>query len=260
MDRRLLFPAIAVTALAQQVSPATAEAEKAVRARAEKFLQLEQAKNYRGAWALVADDTQDFFFNGGRPDIISFTIDKVEVTDNNTRARVMFKIKRTVPIPGMGIQTFDLPGASTWKFENGDWYWYVNQTTIDTPFGRINVAKGATGGTTPSTPGMPSLASLKSQVSIDKTTVSLSEGGPVQTVAITNDMTGPVTLEVQSAGIAGLIVELDSKQVGSKQKGTVSFSAKPGTKPAGTVGIDVQPLGSTLRCSRHFKLIRHKAT
>jgi hypothetical protein len=249
MDRRLLFPAIAVTALAQQVSPTTAEAEKAVRARAQKFLQLEQDKNFRGAWALVADDTQDFFFNSWRPEILGFTIDGVEVTDNNTRARVMFKIKRTVPIPGMGSQTFDLPGVSTWKLENGDWYWYVEQTAIDTPFGKLNVAKGATGGPTPSMPGIPNLASLKNQISIDKTAVSLSEAAPVQSVAIMNNMAGPVTVEVQSAGIAGLIVDMDSKQVGSKQKGTLSFSAKPGTKPAGTVGIDVQPVG------QHFDVV-----
>ncbi len=243
MDRRLLFPAIAATALAQQVSPAAAEAEKAVRERAQKFLQLEQDKNFRAAWALVADDTQDYFFNSGRPEIQSFTIDSIELSDNNTHAKVMFKIKRAVPIPGMGNQVFEIPAVSTWKFENGDWYWYVNQTSVDTPFGTIAVAHGATGSHLPSIPGIPDLASLKNQVSIDKTTVSLSAAEPVQTVAITNNMAGPVTVEVQSAAVAGLVVELDNKQVGSKQKGTLSFSAKPGTKPAGTIGIDVQPLG-----------------
>ena len=147
MDRRLLFPAIAVTALAQQVSPATAEAEKAVRARAQKFLQLEQDKNFRAAWALVAEDTQDYFFNTGRPEIQSFTIDGVELSDDNTRARVTFRVKRTMPIPGMGGQTFELGGASTWKFENGDWFWYVDQSgTIDSPFGKIPISAGAASG------------------------------------------------------------------------------------------------------------------
>src|SRR5580692_7030921 len=100
MDRRLLFPAIAVTAWAQQVSPASADAEKAVRARAEKFLQLEVDKNFRAAWALVADDTQDYFFNSGRPDIRSFVIDKVELSDDNTRAKVIFRMKTVLRAPG----------------------------------------------------------------------------------------------------------------------------------------------------------------
>src|SRR5579863_5627310 len=146
MDRRLLFPAIAVTAWAQQVSPEAAEAEKAVRARAEKFLQLEVDKNFRGAWALVADDTQDYFFNSGRPDIKSFVIENVELSDNNTRAKVTLKVKRMLNAPGMAGQLFDFPGISTWKLENGDWYWYIDQSGMDTPFGRISRATpGASG-------------------------------------------------------------------------------------------------------------------
>jgi hypothetical protein len=242
MDRRLLFPAIAVTALAQQVSPATAEAEKAVRARAEKFLQLEQEKNFRAAWALVAEDTQDYFFNTGRPEIQSFTVDGVELSDNDTRARVRFRIKRTIPIPGTGGQAFELGGVSTWKFENGDWFWYVDQTVVETPFGKIPINKAA-GGATPSMPGIPDLATLKNQVSIDKNTVILSEGSPVQTVAISNHMPGPVTIEIEATKIDGLVVEVDNKQLASQKVATVSFHAKPGTKPAGTVGVDVQPLG-----------------
>lgn len=249
MDRRLLFPAIAVTAWAQQVSPATAEAEKAVRARAEKFLQLEQDRNFRAAMAMVAEDTQDYFFNGGRPEVQSFQIDGVELSDNNTRARVMFRIKRSVPIPGTATQIFELKGVSTWKLENGDWYWYVDQTVVDTPFGKMSLAKEGPGSHTPSIPGMPDLSTLSSQVSIDKTAVSLSKDSPIQTVSVLNSMLGPVTIEVHSAGVPGLIVEIDNKQVGSKQKGTLSFSAKPGTKPAGTVGIDVQPLG------QHFDVV-----
>ena len=243
MDRRLLFPAIAVTALAQQVSPATAEAEKAVRARAEKFLQLEQDKNFRAAWALVADDTQDYFFNTGRPEIQSFTIDGVELSDNNTKARVTFRVKRTMPIPGMGGQTFELGGASTWKFENGDWFWYVDQTAVETPFGKIPINKTSAGGGAPVIPGIPNLATLKDQVTIDKSAVTLSESSPVQTVAISNHMPGPVTVEIEATKIDGLVVEVDNKQLASQKVATISFHAKPGTKPAGTVGIDVQPLG-----------------
>jgi hypothetical protein len=248
MDRRLLFPAIAVTALAQQVSPATAEAEKAVRARAEKFLQLEQDKNFRGAWALVADDTQDYFFNSGRPEVQSFTIDGVELSDNNTRARVTFRIKRSMPIPGMGAQTFELGGSSTWKFENGDWFWYVDLSAVDTPFGKIAINKRAPG-SPPAMPGIPDMASLKSQVSIDKNAIALSEASPVQTVAISNHMPGPVTIEIQAIKIDGLTVDVDNKELASQKSATLSFHAKPGTKPTGTVGIDVQPLG------QHFDVV-----
>src|SRR5580704_19637690 len=149
MDRRLLFPAIAVTAWAQQVSPAAAEAEKAVRARAEKFLQLEVDKNFRAAWALVADDTQDYFFNSGKPNISSFVIDKIEISDDNTRARVTFRVKGIVRAVGLANQEFEFSAFATWKLENGDWFWYVDQSSKETPFGKIAISATAPGASVP---------------------------------------------------------------------------------------------------------------
>jgi hypothetical protein len=243
MDRRLLFPAVAVTAWAQQVSPGAAEAEKALRARAEKFFQLQVDKNFRAAWAFVADDTQDYFFNSGRPDWQGVTVDNVEISADGIHAKVTYRVKRTIPIPGVAGQVFELPGSSTWKLENGDWFWYVDQTDgIETPFGRIKTTPGGSGGRGGPIPGMPNLEAMKDQVSIERTSVALSEGSPVQSVAISNHMRGPITIDVQSK-IEGLVVELDQKQVADQQNATITFRAKPGAKPTGIVGIDVQPLG-----------------
>jgi hypothetical protein len=250
MDRRLLFPAVVATAWAQQTSPEAAEAEKALRARAEKFYQLEVARNFRAAWALVADDTQDYFFNGGRNDITGFTIDKIELLENNKYARMTIKAKAVMRAPGLTAIDVEVPIVSTWKLENGDWYWYVDQSGgVDTPFGKIATANDAAGGPKPSLPGIPSVAAMKSQVSIDKQAVVLSAEAPVQTVEISNHMPGPITVDIQSQGIDGLIVEVDNKQVASQKSGTVSFRAKPGAKPAGKVGIDVAPLG------QHFEVM-----
>lgn len=242
MDRRYLFPAIAATAWAQQTSPAAAEAEKALRTRAEKFYQLEVDRNFRAAWALVAEDTQDYFFNGGRNDITGFTIDKIELLENNKYARMTIKAKAVMRAPAMPSIAVEVPIVSTWKIENGDWYWYVDQSGgVDTPFGKM--PGGGASGPAPALPGIPNVASFKNQVSIDRTAVVLSDEAPVQTVAISNHLAGPVTVEVQPSGVDGLVVEVDNKVVGSQKQATVSFRAKPGTKPAGRVGIDVQPLG-----------------
>jgi len=242
MDRRLLFPAIAATAWAQQTAPAAAEAEKALRARAEQFYQLEVDKNFRGAWALVAEDTKDYFFNAGRPDIQGFTIDKIEFLEGGKSARVMVKTKAVMRAPGLAAIAVDAPVVSTWKVDNGDWYWYVDQSGIvDTPFGKMPTSAAAGG--PGAIPGIPNLASLKTQMSIDRTDVVLSEAAPVQTVMLTNPLPGPVTIELQSPGVDGLIVEVDNKQVASQKQAKLTFRAKPGAKPNGRVGIDVQPLG-----------------
>jgi hypothetical protein len=244
MDRRLLFPAIAATAWAQQVSPATAEAEKAVRVRAEKFLQLEQDKNFRAAWALVANDTQDYFFNSGRPDIESFVVEKIELSDNNTRARVTFKVKATLRAPGVGSQAFEFPGTSTWKIENGDWYWYVDQSVVDTPFGKVTAPHAASGGSARLVPPViPNLAALQNKISIDKTSVVLSDAEPMQSVKISNDMPGSIGLEVTSGEIEGVTVELEKKQVNAGEAAELRFRVTGNSKASGTVRVTCSPLG-----------------
>jgi hypothetical protein len=246
MDRRLLFPVIAVTAWAQQVSPAAAEAEKAVRARAEKFLQLEVDKNFRAAWALVADDTQDYFFNSGRPDIKSFVIDKIELSDDNTRARVTFRVMRTLNAPGFAGQVFEFPGISTWKLENGDWYWYVDQSVRDTPFGKIPISGSASGASAPAPSGIPDLQKLESQVTISRQTVVLSEADPAQTVTISNSMPGIIGLEVSSGKIEGVTVELEKKQLSAGEAGELRFRLTGKAKASGVVRVICSPLGKEL--------------
>ena len=48
---------MAITAWAQQTNPAASKAEKALRARAQQFFQLEVDKKYRQAEAFVAVET-----------------------------------------------------------------------------------------------------------------------------------------------------------------------------------------------------------
>src|SRR5580704_7107848 len=99
IDRRFLFPVAAATAWAQQPSPAAAEAEAALRARAEQFFQLQVDKKYRPAEAMVADDTKDLYYNGKKFNITSFSIEKIEMLDDNAHARLTIKakVKRAVP-------------------------------------------------------------------------------------------------------------------------------------------------------------------
>ena len=108
MDRRLLFPAVVATAWAQQTSPATAEAEKALRARAEQFYTLEVAGTYRQAEAMVAEDTKDYFYDHDKAKWKNFRIDKVEFTDG-THARLIITVSQALRAPGLrdtGIQAY----------------------------------------------------------------------------------------------------------------------------------------------------------
>lgn len=241
MDRRLLFPAIAVTALAQQTSPASAEAEKALRARAQEFYQLEVDGKFRNAEALVAEDSKDYYFNNGKPHIRSFDLAKVEFTGDGTYAVVTLIAKVIMMAPGVSAQEIPVTALHTWKLEDGKWVWYKEQNAeIDTPFGKMHPGPtGATGSALPS--GLPDFSQIQSLVSIDRTTVDLSAGPG--TVTISNHLPGSISLQIGADRPQGLIVEIDKSQLAQGEKAVISFRASGQTKPSGTVRIVASPLG-----------------
>ena len=105
IDRRFLLPLAAATAWAQQPSPEAAAAEAALRARVEQFFQLQVAKKYRQAEALVAEDSKDSYYEANKYNIKSFRIDKVEFLEGGTHARVTIKAKVTVMAPAAPCPT-----------------------------------------------------------------------------------------------------------------------------------------------------------
>lgn len=242
MDRRLLFPAVAVTAWAQQTSPATAEAEKALRARAEQFYQLEAEKKYRQAEGFVAEDSKDYYYDHDKPDNKGYRIDKIEFTDA-THAKVTLLVSTILRAPGFPSQAFTVPQVQNWKLDKGEWAWYfVQSDTIDTPFGKWKITSGDGAISTP--PGMPAdLTSLQKMLTIDRTAVELvADSQKVESVTISNHLPGLVNLEIGADRPQGLLVTIDKKQLGRDEKAVVSFSAVGSAKPSGTVRIDAGPL------------------
>jgi hypothetical protein len=247
MDRRLLFPAVVASAWAQQTSPAAvepekAEAEKAVRARAEQFYQLEAGGKFRQAEAFVAEDTKDYYYDNGKPDIRKFQIDKVEFTDA-THATLTVMVTTKLKAPGFASQEFSVPTLSTWKMENGEWVWYyVQNAVIDTPFGKWQVTSGKDAAPA-MPPGMPTASSLDGMVSIDRTSVELVAGSrKAETVTISNQLPGVVSVDIGADRPKGLVVAVDKKQLARGEKAVVSFSIDGDTKPSGSVRISVPPL------------------
>jgi hypothetical protein len=240
MDRRLLFPAVAVTAWAQQTSPANVEAEKALRARAQQFYQLEVEKKFRVAEGFVAEDTKDYFYNNGKPDIRAFELGKITFTDDGTRATIALVATVVLTAPEVGSQEFKVPASPTWKLENGEWVWYANQSPdIDTPFGKWHTGTGpATGGQNLAAT-MASPDALQNLVSIDRTAVELTPG--VNTITISNQLPGPISVAVTDQP-AGLKVDVDKPSVGAGDKAIISFSATGTAAPSGTVRIVASPI------------------
>ncbi len=219
-----------------------AEAEKALRARAEQFYQLEAEQKYRQAEAFVAEDTKDYYYNNGKPENKNYHIEKVEFTDA-AHAKVTMTATAILRAPGFPPQEFTVPQVQNWKLENGQWCWYfVPNDTIDTPFGKWKVTSGD--GAIPAIPGMPAnTEDLGKMITIDRTSVELLAGShKPETVTITNHLPGTVNLEIGTDRPQGLDVVVDKKQLGRDEKAVVSFSVVGNAKPSGTVRIDAGPL------------------
>jgi hypothetical protein len=243
IDRRFLIPVAAATAWAQQPSPAAAEAEAALRARAEQFFQLQVDKKFRQAEALVAEDTKDAYYNGNKFNIKSFTLQTTELLDNNTRARVTVKTKVTRIVAGFPPMDFDAPATTLWKLENGQWVWYIDQgAAVRSPFGTLQAGKGTGSPSSLNIGRAPDLSTLRSSVKIDRNSVELIPDGPVQTVAVSNELPGGVDLELRPDRITGLSVQLGKKHLEAGEKTTIYFRASTGGEGAGIVRLMVSPI------------------
>jgi hypothetical protein len=252
MDRRLLFPAVAITAWAQQPSPASAEAEAALRARVEKFYQLQVDKKFRQAEELVAEESKDAYYNGSKLNIKGFSIQQIEWLDNNSRARVSVKGKVVVSTV-VGTQEFEMPALTSWKLESGQWFWYIDpELASRSPFGKITNRSANTAPGTPA-PAPPTIdvATLMTQVTVDSTSVILNPSNPARTVTVSNNLPGPVTLELNSPTLEGVSIEMEKSELKGGEKRAIQFRLAGDAKSSGIVRLVVSPLNKVFQIQVH---------
>src|SRR5205823_6341549 len=82
--------------------------------------------------------------------------------ENFTRAKAIVICKQRFNFPGFQDKPLDAPVPSTWKLENGEWFWYVDQAGgHETPFGRVKPSKDGT--PAQALPSLESAAKLETQ-------------------------------------------------------------------------------------------------
>src|SRR5580704_5428331 len=132
--------------------------------------------------AALRDRISKFFqahVDGNKPHYLDFRIDTITYSDHFTKAKAVVFCKQRILMPGFAEHPVDLPTPSTWKLENGQWYWYVDQSNGSSlPFGLVEPPSGtAQGARAPKTLSMssgPSVQTLWNSVRADKNTVQLS--------------------------------------------------------------------------------------
>src|SRR5664280_1083651 len=115
-----------------------ADVDLALRARITAYYDLHVKGEFRKAEALVADDSQDFYYNASKTKYLSFEIARIEYSDNFTRAKATVVCEQYIMLPGFMGKPMRIPMPSTWKLVDATWYWYLDPESLRaTPFGKI---------------------------------------------------------------------------------------------------------------------------
>lgn len=256
MKFRIAIMAVLVTAvcLAQTAPPDApkppADVDQALRARINEFYGLLLKKEFRKAEALVADDTKDYYYGIGKPDISKYELIEIQYSDNFTRAVAITQCAQKVNQPGFPLGEWNLKVPSLWKYENGNWYWYVNQKVAMTPVGVIQKAEegngtaasapAATGGIPKEIARTPDFALGK--VGADKKVITL-EGDKAEKVTIVNGAAGQIRLFMPKQ--LGLDLQLEPAELSQGEKAVLTVRATKDSV-SGVLGVEVIPTGEVI--------------
>jgi hypothetical protein len=127
-----------------QVPTPPAEVDQALRTQATAFLKYQMEGNFRKAYELVAEDSQDYYLGAPKEKSASLDLQNIEYSDNFTKAVVSSASKQVLAMEG---RSFEIPSGRVdrWKLENGQWRWYhdPSKDMMPTLLGPMPVSPGS---------------------------------------------------------------------------------------------------------------------
>jgi hypothetical protein len=246
MHRFALFALFAAFAFAQPNDPfkpkPPADVEAALRARVQEFFDLHVKGQFRKAEELVAEDTKDFFYTHNKPKYLSCETSKIDYSDNFTKANAVVLCEQYILMPGFADHPMKVPTPSTWKVENGKWYWYVDQDALrNTPWGRMTPGAFPEKGAPPPPPSLASIPTsadfVFKQIQLDKNEVRLKAGESAE-VTISNRAPGPMGVSLSPA-LHHIEAKLDKSSVPAGGKSVLTLTAAKGAK-SGVLNVQVE--------------------
>jgi hypothetical protein len=260
----LLCGFLVSNALAAQVPKVPEKIDKALRARVTEFFQYHVDGTFKKALDLVADETQDEYFNSAKIKLKSFKLDDIKYSDKFDKATVTTTITRDWEIR-MQNNVVTLPMVTTWKLEHGKWVWYHNkQGEWLTPMGPSDykaITKNADGTLNVPKINQDTVAeaakSIMNSTGADKLDVRFEPGkkGSDQ-VVFRNGAMGEVQLEMTPIDpVPGLTFKFDKLNVAAGKSAALSFQYEPQEKtpPAEVqVPFTVIPFNITYVVIVHF--------
>jgi hypothetical protein len=252
-----LFACLTAVAFAQADAPPAekppAELEQAVRSRVAEFYTLMKNHEYRKGESLIAEDTKDYYYAGGKPEIHTFEILDIEYSENFTRAKAMTRCSEPLVVAGFPPGEITVKMPTLWKLENGNWYLYEDPTKMASPGGlqkkvQAAVEAGAAATTDKLPLGMPKEISQDPSIALgkmelDKTEVNL-KAGATEEIHIDNHSSGPMTLEL-GYPLGGVEAKLDRRNLNAGERAVLTLKAGR-TPKSGLFYLRVLPTGEAL--------------
>jgi hypothetical protein len=225
MRVNILFLAVtcgmALHAQADLFKQAPPDVDQSLRTRVNKFYQAYIDGKPRTAMRLVAEDTQDLWFDTDKPKYKSFELLKIAYSEDFRKADVTVVIEEGMT-PRLGDSITRIPMTTTWRIDDGQWVYYVDiavRGTKVTPFGLMKADPGEFGAQS----GLSRLidrSQILAAVKLDKNEVRL---GTSDEVVITNGMPGAVNLSLEMDKFEGLSGTLERSDLAANAKTKVRF-------------------------------------
>jgi hypothetical protein len=249
MFRLALAAAFAAAAFAQTPpdSPKPpADVDAALRARITEFYQLHVTGEYRKAEKMVAEDSQDIYYDHSKPKYLSFEIKSITYSDDFTRAKVSVTCEQYVSGLGFAGKPVKMPSTSSWKIENGKWVWWVSPEELARgPMGiSANAGTKPDPGKKPAPDNIPTTPDFAlGKVKWEKDTLAVKPNETYQ-MTITNASPG-TSLLVPHQVLPGIQATIDKKSLNPGEKAVVTF--KTDDNPySGVISYRVDPMGEVI--------------
>ena len=264
---------------------ASPDVDAALRQRITSFFQAQQQGKFRDAQKYVSEDSIDNYIERDKVRYTEFEIHGVQwVGKDFKEAAVTMVVPFEMQVMGVGkIQGAKLPMTDHWKFEGGDWYWFVPKVDpcapIQSPVGPITPEckdGKPVGASDPAADAQAALdklienskvdpAILKGKVTANTTQVKLSTKKVTEGIVTFNSQfEGPITLDLITGRIRGLTVAFDGATednpwrvtLAPKKTATLRFKFEPDqadmTPDLVGMQVRVEPLAVSLPVNVSF--------
>jgi hypothetical protein len=250
--------------LAQAPAP-PAEVDQALRAQATAFLKYQMEGNFRKAYELVAEDSQDYYLGAAKEKSTSLQLQKIEYSDNFTKAAVASASTQVLVMEGRPIE---IPSGrlDRWKLENGQWKWY-HDASKDVVVGLLGATPATPTGATTAAPQLPKDITSDAAVTaikkvpvptpatatptLSRRTISFTVGKEAtEEIVFHNNSPGEVRIDADLiADSPGFVVQPKKFQLKAQEETTFKVSYHPSAKGVfnAALRLTVQPFEREVR-------------